>query len=216
MIKFGEADNEKDLPAKKQYLAGRKKHLRSNSVGFHDQPYSGYLRKIALHSRCRMPPAAVREVLRHFLIWRQMRESSVAVESKWSDGRRWKGEDCVRGRGLIPRSIPTAAALYRWGRRDATHTHMCTCTPEHARAHAHLHLCVMVGIKKPCQMLEPFPNTLEDHAKHKVGELGRIPLFPPSASEAAHAKDCGVVWGSKCVVSVSSQFVQMSMNSPHH
>lgn len=38
----------------------------------------------------------------------------------------------------------------------------------------------MVGIKKPCQMLEPFPNTLEDHAKHKVRELGRIPLFPPS------------------------------------
>lgn len=27
-------------------------------------------------------------------------------------------------------------------------------------------------------MLEPFSNTLEDHAKHKVRELGCVPLFP--------------------------------------
>lgn len=144
----------------RQYLAGRKKHLRFNSVGFHDQPYSGYLRKIALHSRCRMPRAAVREVLRHFLIWRQMRESSVAVESKWSDGRRWKGEDCVRGRGLIPRSIMTAAALYRWGRRDAAHTHVHV----HPRAHAHTHTLAFVchgGDKKAL----PNVGTLSQHPR---------------------------------------------------
>lgn len=29
-------------------------------------------------------------------------------------------------------------------------------------------------------MLGPFPNTLEDGAKHKLGELGYIPLFPTS------------------------------------
>lgn len=29
-------------------------------------------------------------------------------------------------------------------------------------------------------MLGPFSNTLEDRAKHKVGELGYIPLFPTS------------------------------------
>lgn len=56
-----------------------------------------------------------------------------------------------------------AAALYRWGRRDA-------------EAHTHTH-CV-IEKKKHCRMLEPFSNTLEDHAKHKVRELGCVPLFP--------------------------------------
>lgn len=42
----------------------------------------------------------------------------------------------------------------------------------------HTHTYTESQRKKHCRMLEPFSNTLEDLAKHKVRELGCVPLFP--------------------------------------
>ena len=80
--------------------------------------------------------------------------------------------DCVWERRLIPTSLPSAAALHRWARMHAqTHTR--------ARMHTHTHTHTLCQREKSTvECWNPFSNTLEDHAKHKVRELGCIPLFP--------------------------------------
>lgn len=56
---------------------------------------------------------------------------------------------------------------------------LCTDGEEGILKHTHTHTYCDTVLRGR-QMLGPFSNTLEDHAKHKVGELGNIPLFPTS------------------------------------
>ena len=127
--------------------------------------------------------------------WNNVKRKRERERSRGMNGRRCKGEDvdecCLWGGGadcvwegrLIPRSILTAAAPYRWGWGDAeTHTHTHTHTLIHTHTHTQAYCVSLWGKrKKHCQMLDPFSNTLEDHAKHKVGVLWSSSIISHSA-----------------------------------
>ena len=92
--------------------------------------------------------------------------------------RRWKGEEdvdgwwgggrlCVR-EAFNPQKHPDGSCSVQMGTEGCWNTH----------THMHTHTLCVTEKKSSVECWNPFPNTLEDHAKHKVRELGCVPLFP--------------------------------------